>query len=151
MILYILQTLKLYILEFYQWLVPLMAVFYGYRIIRQYIEKKRLFKGTVLWLAIWVFVSILAIVPDFVSVNVSKFLGFKDHINGMIFVALGFLFLFNMYFNVTIEKLEKQMTDLVRKQALENQELREKLHEFEKQRIAQQVAKKEKPQSKAAR
>ena len=122
--------------------------FYGYRIIKQYIQRKRLFKGTVLWLLIWVFVSILAIVPDFVSVNVSKFLGFKDHINGMIFVALGFLFLFNMYFNVTIEKLEKQMTDLVRKQALENQELKEELQAFKKQQILEDTMK-ETSQSKA--
>lgn len=135
-----LQTLKITILEFYQWLVPLMAIFYAYRIVKQYIQKKRLLKGTVLWLLVWLLVSILAIVPDFVSVNLAKLLGFKDHINGVIFIAIGFLFLFNMYFNVTIEKLENQMTDLVRKQALENQELKQKLLDYEKQKIAKRVA-----------
>ena len=126
-------------MEFYQWLVPLMAIFYAYRVIRQYTQKKRLLKGTVLWLLVWLSVSVLAIIPDFVSVNLAKLLGFKDHINGVIFIAIGFLFLFNMYFNATIEKLEKQMTDLVRKQALENQELKKQLLEYEKQKIDEQI------------
>jgi len=45
-----------------------------------------------------------------------------DNINAVIFVALGFLFLMTYYQSSTIERLEKQMTELVRKIALEKQE-----------------------------
>jgi len=66
-------------------------------------------------------VAFLSVFPDFVSTNLSKWFGFKDHINAVIFVALGFLFLITYHQSATIESLEKQMTELIRKMALEKQ------------------------------
>ena len=60
--------------------------------------------------------------PDLVSFSIAETLGFKSHINAVIFVALGFLFVMTYYQSSTIEKLEKQMTELIRKIALDKQE-----------------------------
>ena len=63
--------------------------------------------------------------------SLANLLGFKDNINAVIFIGLGLLFLFNMFFTASIERLEKQMTGVVRKLAIENQELRKKLSDYE--------------------
>lgn len=85
-----------------------------------------------IWLLFWVTISILAIVPDMISTNIAELLGFKSNINAVIFVALGFLYLFMFYVTAIVEKLEKQMTEVVRELALENQKLKEDLAEIKK-------------------
>ena len=119
-------------MHFYQWLVPLIAIFYMGRIVRQYIRQKRLVGSMLIWLLFWMIVSLLAILPDFVSINIAEFLGFKSNINAVIFVALGFLLIFMFYLSATVEKLERQMTDIVRNLALENHRLKEELNEVKK-------------------
>lgn len=119
-------------MHFYQWLVPLIAIFYMGRIVRQYIRQKRLVGSMLIWLLFWMIVSLLAILPDFVSINIADFLGFKSNINAVIFVALGFLLIFMFYLSATVEKLERQMTEIVRNLALENHRLKEELNEVKK-------------------
>lgn len=114
-------------MEFYQWLVPIVSLYFSIRIIRQFRQRKRLLGSTVIWILFWITVSLLAIVPDLVSFNVAKLLGFKSNINAVIFVALGFLFVFMFYLTAIVEKLEKQFTELVRQLAIENQKLKEEL------------------------
>jgi len=118
-------------LEFYQWLVPLLAIYYSVRIVRQYFAKKRLLRSTLIWIVFWVLLSIFCITPHELSTDLANLLGFKDNINAVIFIGLGLLFLFNMFFTASIERLEKQMTEVVRKLAIENQELRKKLSDHE--------------------
>ena len=118
-------------MEFYQWLVPLLAIYYSVRIVRQYFAKKRLLRSTLIWIVFWVFLSIFSITPHELSTDLANLLGFKDNINAVIFIGLGLLFLFNMFFTASIERLEKQMTGVVRKLAIENQELRKKLSDHE--------------------
>ena len=113
-------------MEFYQWLVPIISLFFIYRIISQFKSNKRLLIGTLLWVGFWILIALLGVFPDFVSFRIAESLGFEDHINAVIFVALGFLFLMTYYQSSTIENLEKQMTELVRKMALEKQEELEK-------------------------
>ena len=81
----------------------------------------------VIWLLFWLAISILAIIPDLISLNIAQFLGFKSNINAIIFVALGFLYIFMFYMTALVEKLEKQITEIVRILALENQKLKENL------------------------
>lgn len=108
-------------MNIYQWLVPLISLFFIYRLILQFKANKRLLIGTLLWVVFWVLVSFLSVFPDFVSTNLSNWFGFKSNINAVIFVALGFLFLISYHQSATIESLEKQMTELIRKMALEKQ------------------------------
>ena len=103
----------------YQWVVPLIALFYVVRLVNQYKVKKRLIKGTIFWFIFWVSISILAIIPDNISVGLAKVLGFKDNVNAIIFVGVFFQFLFLYYLSNTVERLERKVTDLVRKIAIE--------------------------------
>jgi len=118
-------------LEFYQWLIPLLAIYYSVKIVRQYVGKKRLLRSTMIWVSFWVLLSIFCITPHEISTDLANLLGFKDNINAVIFSGLGLLFLFNMFFTASIERLEKQMTEIIRKLAIENQELRHKLSDYE--------------------
>ncbi len=112
-------------LEIYQWLVPLIAIFFMYRIIAQFRANKRLLFGTVIWLLFWIVITVLAIFPDLISFSVAEALGFKSHINAIIFVALGFLFLLVFYLSSSMDRMDRQITELVRRIALENQEKKE--------------------------
>ncbi len=105
--------------ELYQWIVPLVALFYIVRLVNQYKVKKRLIKGTIFWFLFWIVVSVLAIIPDDISIGVAKMFGIKDNVNAVIFVALGFQFLFLYYLSNTVERLERKVTELVRKIAIE--------------------------------
>lgn len=114
-------------MQFYQWLVPILSLFFIYRLVSQYKANKRLLIGTLLWTIFWILIAILGIFPDFVSFGIAEYLGFRDNINAVIFVALGFLFLMSYYQSSTIESLEKQMTELVRKLAIEKQKEEERI------------------------
>ncbi len=130
-------------LQIYQWLVPLIAIFFIYRVVTQFRNNKRLLIGTILWVGFWVLVSVLAIKPDFISNNLASSLGFKSNINAVIFVALGFLFIMTYYQSSIIDLLEKQMTELVRKIALEKQrEIDELKDQIKAQEKSNQASKK---------
>ncbi len=116
--------------ELYQWLVPLIALFYIVRLVNQYKVKKRLIKGTIFWFVFWFAISILAIIPDQIAISFASMLGFKDNVHAVIFVALGFQFLFLYYLSNTVERMERKVTELVRKLAIEksqNEKLKEEL------------------------
>jgi len=108
-------------IEIYQWLVPLVAIFFIWRIISQFRANRRLLIGTVIWVSFWVILGLLAMLPDPISFSIAESLGLKSNINAVIFVWLGFLFIMTYYQSSTIERLERQVTQLVRKVALEKQ------------------------------
>ena len=116
-------------MQFYQWLVPIIAVYYIYRIVGQYRTQRRLVSSTLIWIVFWITCSILAIMPDLVSDRMAKILGFKSNVNAVIFVALGLLFVFMFYLTAIIEKMERQVSDTIRTLAIENQKLKEELRD----------------------
>jgi len=106
-------------IEIYQWLVPLIGLIYIVRTVRQYLKKKRSVRNMAVWVTFWCTIILLAIIPNEISFKIADLLGFKNNVNAIIFVALGLLFLLVFYLSSTIEKLENQITELVRKMALE--------------------------------
>jgi len=118
-------------INIYQWLVPLIAIFFIYRIFTQFRRGHRLVFSTIVWIGFWLTLSLLAIIPDLVSFSIAESLGFKDNVNAVIFVLLGFLFLMTYYLSSMLEKLEKQMTELVRKIALDTQKFHDERKELE--------------------
>ena len=106
-------------LEIYQWLVPLIAIVFIYRTIRQYKAHHRSVRGTTIWIVFWLVLIILSLMPDALSVRIADALGFKSNINAVIFVGLGFLFLITFYLSDTLHNLERKVTELVRELALE--------------------------------
>jgi len=117
-------------LEIYQWLVPLISVFFLIRTGLQYSKKRRTVLSTIIWFTFWIVLMVLAIIPNEISDSIAKILGFRSNINAVIFVALGFLFLFIFYLSSTIERLEAKITRLIRKQAIESKELADKQKEL---------------------
>jgi len=109
-------------IEIYQWLVPLIGLIYIVRTVRQYLKKKRSVRNMMVWVTFWCTIILLAIIPNEISFKIADLLGFKNNVNAIIFVALGLLFLLVFYLSSTIEKLENQITELVRKMALEERE-----------------------------
>ncbi len=110
-------------LEIYQWVVPIIGLFFIIRTTRQYAGKKRSIRNAVVWVVFWFAVMLLAVIPNQISFKIANIFGIKSNVNAIIFAALGALFVFVFYLSSTIERLEGQITDLVRRIALERQEV----------------------------
>lgn len=107
-------------LEIYQWLVPLIAIFFIARTVLQYRADRRTFRGLVIWSTFWVCLAIFALVPNEVSQKLANMLGIKDNVNAIIFIGLGILFFLIFSLSSTVDRLERQLTELVREIAKEN-------------------------------
>lgn len=105
-------------LEIYQWLGPIIALYYIVRTVKQYSKGKYSPRNTIIWLVFWTGISLLAIMPDRIANSLAKGLGFRDHINAIIFVALALLVLFVFYLSAALNRVENQLTDLIRAIAL---------------------------------
>lgn len=105
-------------LEIYQWLGPILSIFYIIRTFRQYTLGKYSPRNTVVWITFWFGVALLCIMPYKIADSLAEGLGFKDRPNAIIFVALGLLFLMVFYLSAALNRVENQLTDLVRKIAL---------------------------------
>ena len=106
-------------LEIYQWVAPIIGLFFIYRTVIQYMRRKRTFVAMVVWILFWMSITLMAIIPNPVSMKIASVLGFRSNVTAVIFVSIALLFLFVFYLSSTIEKLEHQMTDLVRKIAID--------------------------------
>jgi len=105
-------------LEIYQWLGPILSIFYIIRTFRQYTLGKSSPRNTVVWIIFWFGVALLCIMPNKIADSLAEGLGFRDRPNAIIFVALGLLFLMVFYLSAALNRVENQLTDLVRKIAL---------------------------------
>ena len=103
-----------YKLEIYQWLVPLISVFFVVRTVLQYQAKRRTFRGLVIWVTFWVLLAIFSFIPNAASIQIAEMLGIKDNLNAIIFIGLGILFFLIFSLSSTVDRLERQITDLVR-------------------------------------
>lgn len=122
-------------LEIYQWLVPLISIFFITRTIIQFYRKRRTVSSTVIWIIFWGVLILLAIIPNELSVGLAQALGIKSNINAIFFVAMGLIFLFIFYLSAIVEKLEIQLTELVRKQAIDKQKMFELQQELDQERL----------------
>jgi hypothetical protein len=107
-------------LEIYQWLVPLVSIFFIGRTLLQYRLKRRTFRGLVIWGVFWLSLSIFALIPNEISKKLANMLGIKDNVNAIIFIGLGLLFFLIFSLSSTVDRLERQITDLVREIAKDN-------------------------------
>lgn len=105
-------------LEIYHWLAPLISIFYIIRTVKQYSLGKYSPRNTIIWITFWIGVALLGIMPNEIATSLSKGLGFRDAPNAIIFVALGLLFLMNFYLSAALNRVENQLTDLVRQLAI---------------------------------
>ena len=104
--------------EIYQWLVPVISIIYLTRTVLQMMKNKRSVSSGLIWIIFWLTITVLAVIPNPVSFKIATLMGFKSNINAIIFVALGWLFLLVFYLSSSIDRMERQMTILVRKIAI---------------------------------
>ena len=121
-------------LEIYQWVVPIIGLFFIIRTTGQYARKKRSVRNAVIWVVFWLAVMLLAIIPNQISFKIADMFGIKSNVNAIIFAALGALVFFVFYLSATIERLEGQITDLVRRIALDRQEMDQLNREIDEQK-----------------
>jgi hypothetical protein len=112
--------------EVYQIIVPIIGLFSVVLTIKSHTEGNNKLFETFFWILFWLGISILAIIPDQITFFLSDLLGIKDNVNAIIFIGLALSFFIHFKTFVTIKKQNKQITDLVRKTALEIEKLQNK-------------------------
>ena len=105
-------------IEIYQWLVPVISLFFISRTILQFFRRKRGHQSVIIWTVFWVTIALLSVVPNSLSQEIAELLGFKSNVNAIIFVALGWLFILVFFLSATVERLELKLTELVRELAI---------------------------------
>lgn len=73
----------------------------------------------------WLLITALSIIPHELSTKLASLFGFKDNVNTIVFIALAFLIVLSFYLSSRTEKLEKNLTELVRQLAIKDQKLEE--------------------------
>jgi len=106
-------------LEIYQWLVPLISIYFIIRTFKNYRNGKHSPRNTFIWIVFWIGIMLLAFLPDVIPISLANGLGFKDHINALIFVALGVLFIMIFYLSAALNRVEDKLTTLVRQIAID--------------------------------
>lgn len=103
--------------EIYQWLVPLISIFFISRTIIQHRNGGRTLRGMFIWITFWLLLAVFAFIPNAASLKMAQILGIKDNVNAIIFIGLGILFFLVFSLTSTVDRLERQITDLVREMA----------------------------------
>lgn len=109
------------VLEIYQFIAPAIALYYIYRIIKNVKSGRRFVFSSLMWLAFWILITLLSIMPHDFSMGLARMLGFKDNVNTIIFIALAFLIVLSFYLSSRLERMEKDLTELVRQTAINNE------------------------------
>jgi hypothetical protein len=106
-------------MKFYQVIVPLIGLMGILFTIRQFRNGINTLFESFLWTVLWFFISLVAIFPDAITLYLSRTIGIKDHINGIIFIGLAISFFLNFRLFNSFKKQNKVITELVRKIALD--------------------------------
>lgn len=107
--------------EVYQIVVPVISLAGTALTIRQYRKGNNTLFETFLWCGLWIFIALVAIFPNKTTLFLSRTIGIKDHINAIIFIGLAISFFLSFRMFNTIKKMNRQITDLVRKIAIEKE------------------------------
>jgi hypothetical protein len=106
--------------ETYQLIVPLISFAGIIWTIIQYRRGNNTLFETALWCSLWVFISVVAIIPNKTTLFLSRTIGIKDHINAIIFIGLAISFFLNFRLFNSMKKMNRQITELSRKMAISN-------------------------------
>ncbi len=103
----------------YQLLTPLFAIIMLLKGVSSLNRGEMSVRKFILWIFVWAGISVIAIRPQFVSVF-ADLTGLESGINALIF--FGFIFLFYLVFKlfIILEHLERDVTNIVRKKAIED-------------------------------
>jgi len=110
-------------MEIYQFIAPAIAIYYIVKVVDGLKSKRQFIFTTLCWLGFWILITVLSIMPHELSTKLADLLGFKSHINAIIFIALGFLIVLSFYLSSKLQKLDTQMTSLIRQLALDERRI----------------------------
>lgn len=112
-------------MEIYQFIAPAIAVYYLVRIFSNLKNSRNFLFTSIMWMTFWLLITFLSITPHELSTRLANMLGFKSNINTIIFIVLGFLIVLAYYLSSKTDKLETQVTNLVRQLALDERRIKE--------------------------
>jgi hypothetical protein len=112
--------------EIYQYIVPVISLLFLVRISIQLKNKRRSIFSSIVWSIFWIVVGVLALAPHLLSTFLADVLGFRDNVHAVLFIGLGLALLIIFYLSSVIDKLETQLTNLVRTLALHDSEHQER-------------------------
>ncbi|MCA9385074.1 DUF2304 domain-containing protein [Candidatus Dojkabacteria bacterium] len=104
-------------LALYQIIVPCIAGVFILRAFSNFIRHRRTIRELVAVSGFWSGLAAFSIFPDALA-ELAQFIGIKDYINGITFFSLGLLFYAVFKILLALYRNEKQITRLVRKEAL---------------------------------
>ncbi len=112
-------------IRIFQVLIPLIAVVFCLGIFIKVRRDKTLLKQSVPGIIFWLGATLLSLFPDKISNVVAHIFGIKDNINAIIFLSLGLLFYIQYNLFVSMKKIDKNVTFLIRKMALKEEETKD--------------------------
>ncbi|MEK7615277.1 MAG: DUF2304 family protein [Patescibacteria group bacterium] len=104
-----------------QLLIPLFALFAISRTVRQFRKGALTIAWLIVWILFWVLVSAIALSPNTTNIF-AQFVGVGRGVDFVIYVSLIGLFYLVFRLFVKIEDVEREITRLVRKLAIEEKE-----------------------------
>ena len=113
-------------MEIYQLIAPLIAIYYIIAIVNEVRLRRKFILSSGIWLGFWLVITILGIAPDAVSSRIAQFFGFRSNVSAALFMVSGFLVVISFYLSSRVVQLERQVTQLVRKMALDEKAREEK-------------------------
>ena len=109
-------------IRIFQIVIPLIALlFIGRQFLSFQKDNSTLFETLVLCI-FWIGTAAVALFPDYISDTIAHLLGFKSNINALLFFSIGLLLYFQLHIYKVLKKQDAQITELVRKTALQNVE-----------------------------
>ena len=110
-------------MEVYQLIAPLIAIYYIFAIVQEIRSRRKFIISSGIWLGFWLAITFLGLAPDAVSGRMAAFFGFKSNVSAAIFVVTGFLVVISFYLSSRVVSLERQVTKLVRRMALDEKRI----------------------------
>ncbi|MCX6751894.1 MAG: DUF2304 domain-containing protein [Candidatus Nomurabacteria bacterium] len=107
----------IFYISIYKIILGLLSIYFIIEKIWRFYKKKQSLFKSFLMVVIWSFVFLFSFFPD-ITHAISKYLGLGENLNTLIFLGFVVIFLFIFHLLDDIEKLESDISEIVRKEAL---------------------------------
>jgi hypothetical protein len=108
----------------YRVIVPLLACFIVIYAWNHVLRGTKTIWEALLWTVFWGAIAVIVLFPSWISV-LTTWTGIRDQANAVFAIAIGILLFVVFLIIVRLEKMEKRITDMVRREALSDAGLRE--------------------------
>jgi hypothetical protein len=108
----------------YQVVTPLVALFFIVYAWNYVVRGTKTIWEALLWTLFWGFVSVIVLFPTWIG-YITYWTGIKDQENAVFAIAIGVLLFIVFHLLIRIERIQKQIVDIVRHEALEDANIKE--------------------------